>query len=60
MASRYLAPREMRSAATKWNVEMDKKKTSAGLQLRSKEKLGNVLLSHTLAYSTIGDEGLDF
>ena len=36
------------------------KKALKGLPLRPKEKLGSDLLFHTLVYSTIGDEGLDF
>ena len=36
------------------------KKALKGLPLSPKEKLGSDLLFHTLVYSTIGDEGLDF
>lgn len=35
-------------------------KKAPTLWVRAEEKLGDVLLSHTLVCSTIGDEGLDF
>ena len=36
------------------------KKKLANASFLGKKKLGGVLLSHTLVYSTIGDEGLNF
>jgi hypothetical protein len=38
----------------------EQKKTSAICIAEAEEKLGGDLLFHTLEYSTIGDEGLDF
>ena len=36
------------------------KKAPVELTTEAKEKLGSDLLFHTLEYSTIGEEGLDF